>query len=662
VSRFTNKTPLNFLLMKKNNQTLRLSLAALLLLVCGNLPAEEIVFPPNADIVDVVRDYKIDNTGKTDVYPQLQKIFDECSGKFRVIYFPKGTYLIGGSLHMRIARERGPLKEGNHGPVMIGESREETIIKLKDGIWTKPDRELPPPDSAQGKDMKPYKLIDTQVVVHTGDSTNTTFGKVIRNFTVNTGKNNPAAIGVMFCTSNYGQMMDINIVSEDGKGMCGLAMAGAESGPGQVSDVSIKGFATGIYSATEYSFAISHVTMEAIGKVAIYNLGKSACENFSIKMGPTNSPAITNRGLLTMVGLNLEGKSSQPAILNSAKGIIYLRDVKTTGFAGAIANGQATVGEFAAGAPVAGLFQDKKTSLKLPIKIAPRVPFEKDMAKWANPLDYGAKGDGVTDDTESVQKALNDPKKTHVIFPRSYWNNKTAVNQFKVTKTLVVPPNIERIIGTGGIIRADDYAVKLKVANGKSPLSIEMMRSLPTLEFESNRTLIVNCSRFGLKLEDAEQRRNIDKFPVVLKGTGDVFMNDVPTPLLVDNPGQNVWLRHHNNESGAQQKAGELHVKAGTAWVLGWKSENLRQRVIVDEGGKLEVICFDNFSWTPKGRKKDGDWPMFRVNNGDFALCGLLQHGNESNQNIVWETRDGVTKKLTKENNGSLNVSLYTGF
>jgi hypothetical protein len=53
---------------------------------------------------------------------------------------------------------------------------------------------------------------------------------------------------------------------------------------------------------------------------------------------------------------------------------------------------------------------------------------------------------------------------------------------------------------------------------------------------------------------------------------------------------------------------------------------------------------------------------MFRVNNGDFALCGLLQHGNESNQNIVWETRDGVTKKLTKENNGSLNVSLYTGF
>lgn len=639
----------------------------------AHLLANDIVFPPNAEIVDVVRDYNVDNTGKTDVYPQLQKILDETSGKFRVIYFPKGTYLVGGSLNMRIARERGPLKEGNHGPVMIGESREETIIKLKDGIWTKPDRQLPPPEGIAGGEMKPYRQIDTQVVIHTGDSTNTTFGKVIRNFTVNTGKNNPAAIGVMFCTSNYGQMMDINIVSEDGKGMCGLALAGAESGPGQVSDVFIKGFETGIYSATAYSFAISHVTMEDIGNVAIYNLGKSACENFNIKMGPTHGPAIYNRGLLTMIGLNLSGESSQPAVVNKDKGIIYLRDVKTEGFAGAIESGQNAVAEFAGGAPTIGLFKDQKRSLKLPIKIAPKVPFEKDMAKWANPKDYGAKGDGKTDDTEAVQKALNDPTKTHVIFPRSYWEKGQPVNQFKVTKTLTVPPHIERIIGTGGAIRTDSYAVKLKVANGTNPLAIEMMRDLPTLEYESNRTLIVNCSRFGNKGED-----NIDKHRIVLKGTGDVFMNDVPMPMLVDNPQQNVWLRHYNNESGPTKarnlkdaaewerlrdaKAYELHVKAGTAWVLGWKSENLRQRAIVDKGGKLEVICFDNFSWTPKGRKKDGDWPMFLVNNGDFALCGLMQHGNESNQNIVWETRDGETKKLTKESNGGLNVSLFTGF
>jgi hypothetical protein len=53
---------------------------------------------------------------------------------------------------------------------------------------------------------------------------------------------------------------------------------------------------------------------------------------------------------------------------------------------------------------------------------------------------------------------------------------------------------------------------------------------------------------------------------------------------------------------------------------------------------------------------------MFLVKGGAFSLCGMHQHGNENNQNLVWETRGGVTKKLTKTSNKSNSLALYTGY
>jgi len=116
-------------------------------------------------------------------------------------------------------------KSHSHGPWLVGESREETIIRLKDGTWTTPLYNFMPTDG------KPESKVYEQTVLSTGDSTNTTFNKIIRNMTVNIGRNNGGAVGVMYNTSNSGYLGEVDIISEDGKGAAGLALAGLENGP-----------------------------------------------------------------------------------------------------------------------------------------------------------------------------------------------------------------------------------------------------------------------------------------------------------------------------------------------------------------------------------------------------------------------------------------------
>ncbi len=629
-------------------------------------PDIDIVYPQSANVFDVVRDGGVDNTGKTDVTAKLQALLSARSRSISVLYFPKGTYLVSGELVVKIDRSRNDASH-SHGPWIVGEKRSETIIRLKDGTWPKPIYDL-----MEGKE----KRLDKQVVLSTGDSTNTTFNKIIRNLTVNTGKNNAGAIGLQYCVSNSGFLGEVSIISEDGKGVAGLALAGVENGPGQVRNVQTRGFDIGFYNAAMHMMTVSHLTIENPNKIGVVNVGMAAAEDFNITMnapgaaGTPGSPGVAidmRGGVLSLVGARLTGVSG---LAVTHKGMLYLRDAKAVGYAGVLEAGKLTVDEFTSDKTVS-LFDRGDKAIALPIKKTPMVPYEKDMSKWANVLDYGAVGDGKADDTEAIQKALNDTSKTTVLFP--YGGKPWGVNerhlvpekigrQFRITKPLVLGPTIERVVGVPGHI-SHKFADKatFTIGDGKPEVVVIEGMKMPPILVKTSRTVVISSTSAAYPWESLGEVRGYEASTgLTLEGTGDVFLNDVSNAFVVNNPRQQVWVRFYNNETGWWLKMPCVNVYAGSVWILGWKSEAFNRRVLIKADGRVELFGFNSYSQSKKAAVPEEDVPIIENQGGQFSVINLAQRGVRKYGKLIQETVDGQTKMLTSKENGSPDLGIYT--
>jgi hypothetical protein len=634
----------------------------------------DIVYPPKANVYNVVRDGGVDNTGKTDVTAKLQKLIAERANSIAILYFPKGTYLVSGSLIVKIDRSRKPSSH-SHGPWIVGEKRSRTIIRLKDGTWPKPLYDLSKKTlrgRGKRKRMRYPSALDRQVVLSTGDSTNTTFSKIIRNLTINVGRDNAGAIGVQYCTSNSGFLGEVTIVSEDGQGTCGLALAGVENGPGQVRNVHVRGFDVGFYNRAPYTMSCSRLTIEDPNKYGVVNAGMIAGESFDVTMsGP--GPAIKQDGRhFALLGARLKGVSG---LAFEGSGRLYLRDAQATGFDGVLKAGEATVKEYHSGKAMS-LFDKPAGSLKLEIKRTPILPYETDMSKWANVLDYGAEhvafGDGPHDSTEAFQKALADKTKTHVMVPygskpwkhQGYrWHKvpEPRGRNFWVRKSLVIPPHVTRIVGVPGSIR-HNYEDKVRlIVEGDSdvPLIIEGMRC-PPLIIKSGRTVVLSHSGFGESWgQIPKDKRGYDLPPyIVFEGTGEVFMNDVSSPFQIKNPKQKVWVRFYNGERDWWFRKPSIDIYAGQLWLLGWKSEGFITRIMM-ESGACEVIGYNSYSQSRDYSRPTP--PLFDIRGGRFSAINTAQAGTKKYPVLVRETRRGETKTLNwkTDNAGSPDLGLY---
>ncbi len=607
-----------------------------------------IVFPPDSGVYNVVTDGGLDNTGKADVTKPLQELMK--TGGAKIIYFPKGTYLVSDSLRMKLDTSRSP-RSHSHGPWIVGESRKETVIRLKDGTWPDVLYDL----EAGGKEAK--KLYE-QVVLSTGDATNTTFTKRIRNLTVHTGKDNAGAIGVMYNTSNIGTLGNVDIISGDGKGVAGLALAGVENGPGQVRDVRIGGFEIGVYNTAHYVMACSEIEIVGASRIGLLNHGNTAGLQFDIRMEGTGSAVVNGESsVLTLVNSRITGSSPDKAAITGG-GMLSLREIRTSGFKEAMEGAKGDdIAEYHFGEAV-GLFHKTGKSLALPVRKAPVIPYETDFSKWTSPMDFGAVGDAKTDDSDAVQKALNAPGKTHIVFPEKY--------KFLVSKPLTVGPDVVRIVGTHGRLRFEvDTGAGLTLGEGKSPVVIiEGFSTFVPIHVKTNRTVVIDSVQVVANRPPG--KGNPPKYYPVgfhLDGGGEVFIDNTGSSIEMDNPACRAWVRHYNSELG-QESRNEIvpvHVEAGTLWMLGWKSENLMRRVIIEKGGVMEMIGFNN--WEVGRSKKDGNWPIFDVIDGQLSVSSLVQRGSQSNVNIVWETRDGEKRVLDTSNNpGKKHFGLYSGY
>ncbi len=145
------------------------------------LSAREVVFPADAGVVDVRRDFGARGDGRTDDTAALQAALDRYPSGNKIIYLPTGTYVISDTLRWPVGNGGGNTAKRT---ILQGQAEQKSILRLGDACpgFT---------DPAQPKSM-----------LWTGKAPAQRFRNAVRDLTVDTGKGNPGAIGVQFIANN----------------------------------------------------------------------------------------------------------------------------------------------------------------------------------------------------------------------------------------------------------------------------------------------------------------------------------------------------------------------------------------------------------------------------------------------------------------------------
>ncbi|MEM7473931.1 MAG: carbohydrate-binding protein [Planctomycetota bacterium] len=445
-----------------------------------NLMSADFIVPPNSGVIDVTNlpqeildtvdglQNAVPNDGVDDT-AAIQAALDAYPAGGRIIYLPNGVYNISSTLDW----PEGPGLTGQTGATAFkklttlqGESTDGAILRLQDGVATTSETRMP--------------------VLQTGLAPAQRFGNSVRNLTINTGLNNPFAVGAEYIANNQGTFQDVQILSEDGQGKIGLATGfTAENGPALIKNVRITGFEVGIQAASaENSLTFEHIVLRDQSVVGIETGQQTLTLRGLDYAGP--APAIVQTTFLGSVhlldsSLVKTGEARvEAAIENHPNSSLFAHNVQTEGFDVAVATvndaGQITgtvTGpnlELWTSNEPQKIYEDARDGMiDLQTVETPVIPMDQDVSKWANVMDaaYGAIPDDGLDDTAAIQRAIDDPSKTTVYLP-------AGVGTFTIDSDLILRGNIERLIGFDGRLSGHG---SIRVADGTSDkVIIERLR------------------------------------------------------------------------------------------------------------------------------------------------------------------------------------------
>ena len=602
-------------------------LFAALAFFCGQLSAT--VLPPASGFVDVREQYGAKGDGVTDDTEALQCALSENVGRHRLLYFPRGTYLVSATL-------KWPKKFGgrdNWGKTFLcGESRETSVIRLKDATFT---------------DAKKPEAI----MWCGGFGSADWFHNYVENLTFDVGSGNPGAVALQFYSNNSGAVRDCRFIAGAGSGHTGLDLAHRDmNGPLLVRNCEVIGFRRGIATARAVNGQVfEHITLRGQTEVGFANEGQS----ISIR-GLTSDnavPALSTYGTLCLLDAKLTGTgdaAKRPAIVNYNGGRIFLRDVQTTGYTRALGDVSHTPDSAAAyritGAdkpgslgpdiaeycshPATSPFPSPPTSLRLPVKETPEVPRD-DPKTWANVDDFGADPTGKADSAAAIQKAM-DSGATTVFVPGSY-NLRAAV---------IIRGKVRRVVGLGGMINyGEGLRPDFRLVDGDAPVVlIEHFANIHGgLEVDTRRTLVLrsvsDCDLTSTtKVEGAEW-----------------FFEDVVTHALHLKK-QKLWARQLNIEN----QGTHLTNDGGDLWILGYKTERGGTLLATRGGGRSEVL--GGFSYTTTAGKLA---PMFvNTDSSVWAFFSEVCSNDDPFAVRIVETRGAETKTVGK---GDGHTAPYSG-
>lgn len=592
--------------------TVKSTILLILGLSTGLVGSEETVFPPQSGVIDVTQaPYYAVGDGQSDDTPAIQQALNDHANGNRILYLPNGTYRITDTLKWGSGTRGGMAQKRT---ILQGQSRMGTVITLVDDALGFQDPRQP------------------RAVIWTGRKPAQRFRNAIRNLTVSTGRGNPGAVGIQFNASNQGTLNQVTIVAGDGQGRYGLDFAYTdEVGPLLVRHLTVAGFDIGIRAGhTVNSQTFEHVILTNQLICGLENRGQVV--NIRDLRSINRVTALINgsgSSCMTLLDSSLEGQAlyAAPAAVENS-GTLFARQVKTSGYGTAITNqsghkqGAAlgSVAEFASHPPIQQ-FDGPVTSLNLPIKDTPEVPWDK-VTDWAVVTDFGARGDGRRDDSAALQAAIDSGKPT-VCLP----GGKT----FRVDGTVFLRGKMQRLIGCEGRLNGQGRIVFTD--EGSAPVVVferfSILYAPLEIRHESKRTLILSSAIVA---------------KVTSTGPGDFFIDDVcGGPWRFSNPQQHIWARQLNPENNDVPK---ITNDGATLWILGLKTEKANICVDTLNGGRTEVLGAHIYA---QGGPKTT--PMLRIQDASASFaCVRETNWSAAKQytDYVSETFNGVTRVLRK--------------
>ena len=545
-----------------------------------------------------------------------------------ILYLPNGTYLVSDSVNHNIpvqvgdsvwdnyqrywlmtdaetqSRELFPARwvnEQNDSIILLGQSREKTILRLK--------------DNSPGFGAGAAKPVLGFFRLNCGSNVNQ--NNVVENLTVDTGSGNPGAIGIRWNSANIGAIRNVTVQSGDGSGVAGL-MCDVSAAEGLLEDISIQGFDAGLsFSAGKISIlTLEHATFSNQQRVGIRvaDYSRLSARDVVVTGAPT-ALRVESSAHGVMLDSSFQGNGGAAAI-DLADGHLFARNIQTAGYASALTRDGVSVlssprvEEFVSGPTLSTEPGTPSASMRLPIEESPKILHEADPAKWANVDDYGAVGDGVADDTQAIQKAM-DSGKPAILFPK---------NVYIVNGTVAIPKTVRQVSFLYGCaIRTQfrEEAMFCVAEPSAEPLLMQQSAfnlggvfldhaAARTVVLEDMQTFFPHGGRSAMMMDhffkpvkpahydDATNCWRLYRNATPAGEPKKLFVNNAlgfapggpDNRFAVENV--TVWCRQVNTE----HYLSDFAFRNATAWILGFKSEGEENahRFSALDGTRLEVL------------------------------------------------------------------------
>ncbi len=567
-------------------------------------------FDPPADSKVVnVKDFGAIGDGKTDDTAAIRAAIEANIDKNRYAapafyYFPPGTYVLSGPVEGRAADRKGWSAGWRSGVILIGQSRESVILRLKDSTEGYADVANPRYVIATGSED------DTPNESGRG---NRAFRNSVINMTIDLGRGNPGAVGIDYMANNRGVIENVLIKGGKDSGWCGVRMDRDWPGPALIKGLEVQGCDWGVRMDNHWEFSMTFEDLtlrdQRVGGFYVKNNAAFIRHLTSVNTVPAIIAKDDNNSMVVVLDANITNPGGGNAPGLALQGLAYVRNLTCTGYAVAIddlternqdvagdAKKTVKINEYRSG-PVVSTSGDQPVALNLPVEETP-LYWPKSAAEWMN-------------GTDDLQAAV-DSGKPVVYLP---------AGGYTFEKTLII---------RGGKLR--------KLVGMQSAIGFPKEKSRVAIRFEGDAKssvilehlwidgLVEHVGAGTLTLRHCDL--NSEPVGLIASGPGKTFIEDVIGRWTIG-AGHRLWARQTNAEFG---EVPLLNINGGTAWILGFKTEGNNVCLHMN-GGSAELLGGLFYTFNFDGR------PAIEVDSGNFS--GSWVYSRNRRNLPVRERQDG---------------------